>query len=100
MIERYVFIKLNADHATDAGRAAVAAHSREIFPTIPGVVGVRVGVPADEAALRSWDISIAVQFASTDDVEPYRQHPIHLAYVNEYLAARKEVLKAWSFDVA
>jgi len=99
MIERYVFIKLNAEHATDAGRAAVAAHTREVFPTIPGAAGVRVGIPADESALRSWDISIAVQFASAGDVEPYRQHPIHLAYVNEFLAERKEVLKAWSFDV-
>jgi len=60
---------------------------------------VTVGIPADEASERSWDVSIVVRFRSVDDVEPYREHPEHRAYVDEFLRPRMVVIKAWNFDV-
>jgi hypothetical protein len=99
MVERYVFLKLNDEHATAEGRAAVAAHAREVLPKIPGVDAVTVGVPADDRSAASWDISIVVRFASAGDVEPYRVHPDHRSFVDDYLAPKMVIVKAWNFDV-
>ncbi|HUH02496.1 MAG TPA: Dabb family protein [Kofleriaceae bacterium] len=99
-IDRYVFVKLAAEAATPASREEIAAYTREALGALPGVQAVRVGVPADAAATASWDLSIVVTFARIEDVEPYRVHPLHRAYVDEYLAPRTVVIKAWNFDTA
>lgn len=98
MIERYVYIKLNDDNATDEGRAAVAAKTLEMIPKIPGVVGTTVGTPATAEDLKKWDVSITVRFGSLDDVEPYRVHPTHVEYL-DYLEPLAECKKAWNFSV-
>jgi hypothetical protein len=100
MIERYVFIKLTDDHSTPEGRRAVIDHTRATLPDVPGTAGVTVGAPADESAEAAWDVSIVVRFASLADVEPYRTHPAHRAYVDEFLRPRMAVIKAWSFDTS
>jgi len=100
MIERYVFLKLKDDHATAQGRRAVIEHTRRVLASIPQVVRARVGEPADDAAGGSWDVSLAITFASIEDVEPYRVHPEHRRYVDEFLAPRLEILKAWSFAIS
>ncbi|MFW5921255.1 MAG: Dabb family protein [Polyangiales bacterium] len=99
MIERIVLFKLSDEWATDEGRGEVAACSREVLAKVPGVRSLSVGVPADEAAARSWDLSIVLRFDSNDDVEKYRVHPDHRAYVDEYMKPKMEVVKAWNFDV-
>lgn len=99
MIDRYVFVKLEDEYANGAARAEIAAHSRQALAALPGVVRVTVGTPADEAAVKSWDLSIVVRFARIEDVEPYRIHPEHRRYVDEYLAPRMQVIKAWNFQV-
>lgn len=99
MIERIVLIKLNDEHAHDAGRAAVAARSREILSALPDVTAVAVGVPADEPSLKSWDLSLTLRFESLEAVEAYRVHPSHRAYVDEYLKPRLLLIKAWNFDI-
>jgi len=98
MVERYVFIKLRQEHASDAGRAEVAERSRALA-SIAGVTSVRVGLPADEAASGSWDVSIVLSFEKLEDIEPYRTHPDHRSFVDEFLAPRMEVIKAWNFQV-
>lgn len=99
MIARTVFVKLKDAHATPEGRAAIRDRTLADFPKIPGVVDVSVGMPADEGA-EVWDLCLIVRFASYDDVEPYRVHPIHVAYLDEVLNPRAEVKKAWNFTMA
>lgn len=99
MVERYVFIKLDDEHATDEGRAEVAEHARRALRNLDGVTAVTVGVPADEPAIRSWDLSIVVRFAKLADIDTYRVHPDHRAFVDEFLAPRMAVIKAWNFTV-
>jgi hypothetical protein len=99
MIERIVLFKLKAEHTHDAARREVAAHSREVLASVPGVEEVRVGTPADDAAEKSWDLSVVVRFASLEAVEAYRVHPTHRAYVDDYMRPRMEVVKAWNFEV-
>ncbi len=98
MITRTVLVKLTDEWSTDAGRAAVAAHSAEALSAIPGVVSAEAGVPADDASRASWDVIFLVRFASMNDVEPYRVHPLHTSYLNDYLNPKAEVKKAWNWD--
>lgn len=97
MVERIVLVKLADEHTHDEARRAIAVHSVEALQAVPGVVAVWAGVPADPASAGSWDLQISVRFASIDDVEPYRVHPLHLAY-REYLDARMTFIKAWNFE--
>jgi hypothetical protein len=99
-IDRYVFLKFKPEYGNPEARSEAAAHSRQALAAVPGVSAVRVGVPADDAATASWDLSIVVTFERIEDVEPYRVHPLHRAYVDEYLTPRIVVIKAWNFDTA
>ncbi len=99
MIERYVFLKLNAAHATPDGRRAVAAETRARLASLPGVRDLRVGLPADERAAEAWDVSIVVAFDDLDAVEPYRVHPTHRAYVDDYLRPMLASIAAWNFEI-
>ena len=98
MIDRIVLFKLKDEYANDDARAEIAAHSREALGLIPGLVEVRVGVPADEASTRSWDLSIVVRFADLEAMNAYVEHPDHMRYY-EYMVPRMEVVKYWAFDV-
>lgn len=97
MITRTVLVKLTDQWSTDEGRAAVATHSQEALAAIPGVTAAQAMVPADEASLASWDVMFQVHFASFDDVEPYKVHPLHLSFLNDYLNPKAEVKKAWNW---
>ena len=87
-------------YVTSSNPTAAFASSGAGLParTIDRVIGVEVGVPADPAA-EVWDVSLAVRFERLDDVEPYRVDPIHRAYVDDYLASKAKVVKAWNFAV-
>ncbi len=98
MITRTVLVKLIDEWSTDSGRSEVAAHSKEALSAIPGVVSAEAGVPADDAARASWDVIFLVHFASMDDVEPYRVHPLHTSFLTDYLNPKAEIKKAWNWD--
>ena len=99
MIESYHFLKLKPEFATPERRHETAARVRAVLPTVPGVLGVVVGEPADDEAAAGWDLSIVVRFARLADVATYRAHPTHRQLVDEVLAPRVEFKKAWNFDV-
>lgn len=96
-IDRHVFVRLKKERAGE--REEVAAYTARILAGLPGVVRVNAGTPADAHAEAAWDVSVVVRFASLDDVESYRVHPEHRRYVDEYLAPRMDVIKAWNFVV-
>ncbi len=97
MIQRIVLIKLKDAYTGQEARGEVAEHSRRVLGGLPGVVQVQVGEPAEAKSAKSWDLSIVLGFARLEDVEPYRVHPEHRAYVDDYLKPRMEVIKAWNF---
>jgi hypothetical protein len=98
VIERYVFVKLRPEHATLAGRAEVCARARELAE-IPGVCGVVAGMPADEAALSAWDVSLVVRFGAIAEVPGYLADPRHVDFYEGFLKPRAQVIKAWNFEV-
>ena len=100
MIERIILIKFTDEYATDAARDEIASDTRKAFSNIPGVQRLVVGIPCDEHAIRSWDLSIAVSFNTLSDVDHYREDPLHRSFVDDYLKPRMVVLKAWNFAVS
>ncbi|MEM9067375.1 MAG: Dabb family protein [Myxococcota bacterium] len=98
MIDRIVLFKLNDEHANAAARAEIAAYSKAALAAIPGAIDVRVGLPADEASTKSWDLSIVVRFENLEAVKTYLTHPDHTAYVREYMRPRMVVVKYWNFE--
>ena len=100
MIERVVLVKLAAAHATPEGQGVIVDAALAMLPTIPGVLAVTAGAPADEPSATSWDVLIVTRFASRETMACYPDHPIHRRFVDEIVAPRSEVRKVWSFTVA
>lgn len=97
MIERIVLFKLKDEYCNDAARAEIAERSRKDLSALEQVVSVSVGVPADEASEKSWDLSLIVRFKNLEDVAAYIVDPAHRAYVDDYMTERTEMKKAWNF---
>ena len=97
MIERIVLIKLVDEEIRR--RPEIAEYSRDVLRLIPGVGDVHVGLPADEPSAAAWDLALVLRFRSLDDVEAYRVHPDHRAYVDSYLKPRMVAITAWNFEV-
>ena len=97
MIERYVFLKLKDEHVQE--RHDLARRIAEVVTTVPGVVSVRTGTPAEAQSGTAWDVSVAISFAHIDHVEPYKVHPAHRSLVDTELRPKMEVLKAWNFEL-
>jgi hypothetical protein len=98
VIERITLIKLEPQWATGEQRAALAQAATEKLGGLPGVVELRVGLPADEASQKSWDLSLTARFASLEQVQPYLDHPAHQGYLNHDLGPKLAVIKAWNFQ--
>ena len=99
MILRTVFVKLHDEWANERGRQTIAVHAQKTLVALPGVVRVEVGFPADEATETAWDLTFQVHFARYEDVEPYRIHPDHLDFLNNYLGPKAVVKKVWNFKI-
>ncbi len=99
MIERIVLVKLKPDLGTPAIRREVAEYSLDVLKPLPGVVDVHVGTAADNDSAADWDVLLTVRFASAADLEPYRVHPDHRAYVDGYLVPRMAAIEAFNFVV-
>lgn len=98
MIERYVFLRLKNEHATEQGRSEARARAAALAQ-VPGVLALTIGEPADPSARGAWDLSLTARFDSLAAVERYLAHPAHAAYYETFLAPRVAVIKAWNFEV-
>ena len=97
MITRVALVKLAPAHATLAGRQAIVDAALGMLPTIPGVLAVTAGAPADEPSAKSWDVLIVTRFAALETMASYPDHPTHRRFVDEIVSPRSEVRKVWSF---
>ena len=97
MIERIVLFKLKGEYCNDRARAEIAERTRKDLGALKNVRSISVGVPADEPAEKSWDLSIVVRLDTLEDVAAYIADPEHRAYVDDYMHERIELIKAWNF---
>lgn len=98
MIERVHLLKLKPEHADPRTRREIVERAVAVLAGVPGVLGVTAGGPADADTEKSWDVFITVRFGEVADIEPYRVHPEHRRFVDEYLAGLVDVKKGWNFD--
>ena len=98
MFERFVFVKLKEEWANETGRAELIEQTRRVLPAVPGVLSVRAGVAADAHAAKGWDLCLVLRFDSLDDIESYRVHPEHQAYLEEVLGPKVEAKRVWNFE--
>ncbi len=98
MIERIVLIKLEADSATDRQRQALAAHSEQVLSGLPELRSLSLGLPSDAHALRSWDISVVMQFEDQPAVDRAVEHPRYREWLTGPWAEHVAVVKNWSFS--
>lgn len=99
MIERILLLKLKDEHATPTGREAARAYSATMLRGLPRLRSLRVGVPADADAEKSWDLAVVLGYDALDGVEASAEHPDFARWWDELVNAKAIVTKAWNFEV-
>ena len=99
MFERFVYLKLKDEWANDAGVAEVVKESARVLPAIPGVVSCRTGIPADAHAGKGWDLCLTLTFRTLPEIETYRVHPNHVAFLEKFLGPKVEAKRVWNFEM-
>ena len=99
MYERHVLVKLNDDWATEERIAEVRSHSESVLSKLPGVQSMRSGIPSKMHGAKGWDLCFVMGFAREEDIEPYRVHPDHLAFLNDFLLPKTAAKRVWNFSM-
>jgi hypothetical protein len=94
---RIVLVKLQPEQADGAGRAALAAAVRAALAGDPDLLALRVELPADADAERSWDLAVRLELASAEAFERLAAREHYRGLFARELPARAVVVKAWSF---
>lgn len=92
MIQRFCFVKLRDDEVGTRAELAELLRARLVSAGADAVVGL----PADHSAAR-WDLSIVITAASVEAWNALAMQPAMTGVFDE-LAARAEVVKAWTFE--
>lgn|SRR5690349_11904725 len=94
MIERIILFKLNEPSERDE----LAAESLAFLSKLPDIDELSVGVPADPACEKSWDLSVVIGFANAALLTKVLESTQFDAFVSGVLKDRVAVMKAWSFE--
>jgi len=98
MVERYLFVKLLPEHSHDQGRSHAARQAAQLASS-EGVGSVRIGLPADVAAVAAWDMSLVLGFESLNEADRFITGPAYTAFTEGYLGEHGRVIKAWTFEI-
>lgn len=94
MVERIMLFKLNVPST----RAEVAALTRQALYDLAGVEELSVGLPADAASEKSWDLSVVLRFSSLARQNEVLESDAFKDFLDVQLQGRYAVMKAWSFE--
>lgn len=94
MVERIMLFKLN-DPAT---RDEVAAMTDTALSKLPDIEELSVGVPADAASEKSWDLSVVIGVANLALLNTVLESRGFTTYLDDTMKDRYAVLKAWTFE--
>lgn len=93
MVERILLFKLK-----DASKRDEAASlTLRALSALRTLEELSVGLPADEASGKSWDLSVVMGFATQADLDAALENPMFHSYMTRDMEGRYEVVKAWSF---
>jgi hypothetical protein len=99
MIEHLHLAKLHPDRCHDAGRDEAAREARELLSPLPGLHSLHVGLPADAASLKSWDVAIIARFAGPAHADAFAQDARYQAWLTVALPKHAQVIKHWRFQL-
>jgi hypothetical protein len=95
MIEHVALFRLHAS----VERSLFAAQVRIALSSLPGVVGLGVGLPADAAAEKSWDLLVTLRFANAREEAAALSSDVYLRCWKDLLEPSSQVSKRWSFEL-
>lgn len=99
MIERYAFYKFKDEFQGAAAIDEVVRAMSDCLGNLPMVAAFSLGRPADEASAAAWDLALRVRFGGAAELAAYQADATHAKLVDEVLAPRLIVRKAWNFAV-
>ena len=94
MVERIMLFKLN----DPTEREALAGAALDLLSRLPDVEEISVGLPADPASAKSWDLSVVLGFANAALLDKVLAGAPFESFLDQTMAGRYAVLKAWSFE--
>ena len=94
MVERIMLIKLNEP----ALRDDLAARALQALTKLPDLEELSVGVPADAASEKSWDLSIVLGVANLALLHAVLESKPFTSFLEDTMEGRYAVLKAWTFE--
>jgi hypothetical protein len=94
MVERIMLLKL----VQGRERTEVAFRALSALRGLPELLDVSVGLPADAASEKSWDVSLVFRFSNLRALERALESESYLAFAEGELASAAEVTKAWNFE--
>jgi hypothetical protein len=94
VVERIILFKLNEPTTRDE----VAALTQAALGNLADVEELSVGVPADAASEKSWDLSVVLGVANLALLNTVLESPAFSRYLDVTLHGRCAVIKAWTFE--
>lgn len=94
MVERIMLCKLHEPSA----RHEVAALTRGALFELEGLEELSVGLPADPASEKSWDMSVVMSFSTLASQKAALETEAFTRFMERELAPRCSVIKAWNFE--
>jgi len=99
MILRTAYLKLTDDHRGERSRERLAQALREGYAELPRVRGTLVGLAADPAARKGWDLAIHLHFDSAEAIAAWEQDPDRLALEQRVLEGAVAFEKVWQWEL-
>lgn len=96
MAIRHVVLMKFREGTSPEAVTALTEGLRALPALIPELVDYKVG-PDLDLAEDSWDFAVSADFASVDDFRTYREHPEHVAVIQELIAPHVETRHAVQF---
>jgi len=93
MVERIMLFRL----VDTSSRDEIAALTLKSLSNLRLLEELSVGLPADDASAKSWDVSVVMGFSTQEELEIALASPAFGNYLQRDMEGRYEVLKAWSF---
>jgi hypothetical protein len=84
MALRHVVMFRFAPEVTETQRARLADELRKLPAAIPEIATYTVGTDAGLVE-GNWDFAVVGDFASTEDWQVYRDHPVHQAVIADHV---------------
>lgn len=94
MIERIVLFKL----VEGVDRRALVDEIARVLREVEGLSGYTLGLPADAASEKSWDLSLVLQAVSAANLSRALESAELKALLHTALPPRCQVIKGWSFE--